>query len=127
MCLLNLCLHTGAQFSLSTVTVSTESVGGSTPGVRVTWNTTTPPECVTSVTVNFRNKSRVLVAINTTTNISQTEFIQTGLQCATVYIITVVVVGETRDLGYSLQHGTVQVLVGGEIIVCTCEVLVTVF
>ena len=114
ICLQNLRLHTGAQFSSSIVTVRAESVGGSTPGVRVTWNTTVPPECVTSVAVNFRNKSRVLVATDTTTNTSQTEFIQTGLQCATVYTITVVIAGETRDLGYSLQFGTVQILVGGK-------------
>ena len=114
ICLLNLRLHTGAQFSSSTVTVSAESVGGSTPGARVTWNTTLPPECVASVAVNFRNKSRVLIATDTTTNTSQTEFIQTGLQCATVYTITVVIAGETRDLGYSLQYGTGQILVGGK-------------
>ena len=74
---------------------------------------------MTSVTVNIRNESRFLVATNTTKNTSQTEFIQTGLQCAT-YTITVVVTGETtEDLGgeYSLQYGTVQVLVGGKAIV----------
>ena len=69
---------------------------------------------MTYVAVNFRNKSRVLIATDTTTNTSQTEFIQTGLQCATVYTITVVIAGETRDLGYSLQYGTVQILVGGK-------------
>ena len=110
------------------VTVSAESVGGSTPGIRVTWSTTIPLECMTTVTVNFRNKSGFLVATNTTTNTSQTEFIQTGLKCAT-YTIRVVVTGETRDLGgeYSYQHGTVQVHVGGKAIVCMCEILVTVF
>ena len=96
-------------------------MGGFTPGVRVTWNTTVPPECMTSVMVNFRNKSTsLLVATYTTTNTSQTEFIQTGLQCVTNYSITVVVSGETRDLGFALQYGTVQVLVGGK--ACTCEI-----
>ena len=33
------------------------------------------------------------------------------LQCATV---TVVIAGETRDLGFILQYGTVQILVGGK-------------
>ena len=122
--LIKLPAYSGAQFSLSTVTVSAESVGGSTPGVRVTWSTTLPPECVVSVRVNFRNISGFLVAYNTTTNTLQTEFIQTGLQCAT-YTITVVVSGDTRDLGFSLQYGTVQV--GGNAIVCMCEILVMVF
>ena len=69
--LIKLPAYSGAQFSLSTVTVSAESVGGSTPGVRVTWSTTLPPECVVSVRVNFRNKSGFLVAYNTTTNTLQ--------------------------------------------------------
>ena len=30
-------MHAATQFSLSTVTMSAKSVGGSTPGVRVTW------------------------------------------------------------------------------------------
>ena len=69
--------------------------------------------------VNIRNGSRFLEVTNTTKIISQTEFIHTGLQCAT-YTITVVVTGETtEDLGgkYSLQYGTVQVLVWGKAIV----------
>ena len=37
-------MHAAAQFVISTVTVSVESVGGTTPGVRVTWNTTVPPD-----------------------------------------------------------------------------------
>ena len=118
-------IRAAAQFFLSTVTVSTESVGGSTPGARVTWSTTIPPECVTAVRVNFRNRSGILVATNTTTNTSQTEIIQTGLQCTT-YSITVLVSGEARDLGeFALLHSTAQVLVGGKAIVCMCEILVT--
>ena len=79
-------MHAAAQFHFYDVTVSAESVGGSTPGVRVTWNTRVPPECVTSVRVEFRTSSRgPAVATNTTTNTSQTEIIQTGLQCATRY------------------------------------------
>ena len=74
-------------------------MGGSTPGARVTWNTTVPPECVTSVTVEFRTSSRgPIVATYTTTNTSQTVVIQTGLQCgASYYYITVVVTGESQD------------------------------
>ena len=48
-----------------------------------------------SVRVEFRTSSRGTVVANyTTTNISsQTLVIQTGLQCATNYYITVVVTG----------------------------------
>ena len=45
------------QFHRHIVNVSAESVGGSTPGVRVTWNTTVTPECVTSVTVEWSKKT----------------------------------------------------------------------
>ena len=87
-----------AQFALKTVTASAESVDGSTPAVRVTWSTTIPPECVASVRVDFRTSSHgPPVATNTTTNTSVTEVIQTGLQCATNYYITVVVTGATSD------------------------------
>ena len=86
-----------SQFGLSTVTVSAESVDGSTPAARVTWSTTVPPQCVTSVTVEFRTSSRGPVVTNyTTTNTSQTEFIQ-SLQCATDYYITAVVTGVISD------------------------------
>ena len=71
--------HADAQFRSSNLTVRAESVGGSTPGARITWSTTLPPECVTSVSVNFRNTvNGRLEAINSTTNSSQTEIIQTG-------------------------------------------------
>ena len=107
-------MHTAAQLILSTVTVSAESVDDSTPGVRVTWNTT-PPECVTSVSVEFRNESYgPVVASNRTTNTSQTVVIQTGLQCATYYYITVVVTGETSD-GLHLTVTSRQVQVSLEV------------
>ena len=114
------------QFHLRTVTVSAESVGGPTPGVRVTWNTTLPPECVTSVRVEFRTSSHgPVVASNTTTNTSQTEIIQTGLQCGTYYYTRVVVTGELRPPGgmtathmMSPRHSDVQVIVGGKENVC---------
>ena len=93
--------HIAAQFSLSNLTVSTESVSGSTPVARVTWNTTIPPECVASVTVEFRTNSREpAVATYTTTNTSQTEFIQTGLQCGTSYYTKVVVILEKPQMIY---------------------------
>ena len=112
----DLIMHAGALFSLSTVTVSAESVRGSTPGVRVTWNTTVPPECVATVTVEFRTSSRGPVVVTyTTTNTSQTELIQTGLQCATNYYISVVVTGDGLHL--TLSSRQVQVLVGGREIV----------
>ena len=114
-------MHAATQFSFSTVTVSAESVGSSTPGVTVTWNTTVPPECVTSVRVEFRTISRgPVIATNTTTNASQTEVILTGLQCATNYYIRVIVSGELRLPGgmptthtLAPRHPDVQVLVGG--------------
>ena len=111
-------MHVVVQFHSSTVNVSAESVGGSTPGVRVTWNTTLPAECVTSVRVEFKTNSHgTVVATYTTTNTSQTEVIQTSLQCATDYYIRVVVTGETTPPSgtqmLSPIHPDVQVLVGG--------------
>ena len=108
------------------MTARAESVGGSTPGARVTWNTTVPPGCVTSVRVEFRTSSlEPVVATYTTTNTSETEIIQTGLQCDTNYYIRVVVTGElgppggmTTTLMMSSRHPDVQVLVGGKETVC---------
>ena len=113
--------HADAQFRSSAV--SAESVGGTTLGARVTWNTTLPPDCVTSVTVNFRATTNgVLVATYTTTNTSQTEIIQTGLQCGTSYNIKVVVSGKPRHQGVLVEQilssKQVQVLIGGKEIVC---------
>ena len=115
-------MHAVTQFHFFDVTVSAESVGGSTPGVRVTWRTTVPPECVTYVTVEFRTSNLgPVVASSTTTNASQTEIIQTGLRCSTNYYIRVVVTGEVRLPGgmtvtpmLSPRHPDVQVLVGGK-------------
>ena len=112
-------MHAAAQFTLPTVTVSAESVDGSTPAARVTWNTTVPPECVASVTVQFRtSRYGPVVATYTTTNTSQTEIIQTGLQCAAFYYIRVVITGVTSDGERVTQSSNqVQVLVGGKEIV----------
>ena len=94
-------------------------MGGSTPGVRVTWNTTVPPECVTSVRVEFRNESYgPVVAIYNTTNASETEIVQTDLQCATEYYISVVLNAELYYIGYyhmpfTLWSEQVQVIAGG--------------
>ena len=109
-------MHTAARFSLSNVTVSAESVDGPTPAVRVTWNTTARPECVTSVRVEFRNNSlRDVVAAYTTTNTSGTAVIQTGLQCATNYYIRVLVIGAASDGSRPTRSSPlVQVLVGGK-------------
>ena len=111
-------MHAVTQFHFRNVKIlSAESVVGTTPGVRVTWSTTVPPECVASVTVEFRLTSRhgSVVVTNTTTNTSQTEVIQTGLQCATSYYIRVVVTGKLRPMPPTLSptHPDVQVLVGG--------------
>ena len=120
-------MHAATQFhSHTVVTLSAESVGGSTPGVRVTWSTTVPPECVAFVRVEFRTSSRgPVVATYNTTNTSQTEVVQSGLQCATNYYIRVVVSGELRTPGgmpyiqmLSPIHSDVKVLVGGNETVC---------
>ena len=101
-----------AQFSVKTVTMSAESVNGS---VRVTWSTTIPPQCVTSVAVKFRTSVRGPVEATYTTNdASQTEFIQTGFQCSTYYYIAVNVTGDTSDgKRPTLRSRTMQVLVSG--------------
>ena len=107
-------IHTAIQFSRSTVTASAESVDRPTPAARVTWSTTVPPECVASVRVEFRNSSTgPVVATYTTNSTSQTEFIQTGLQCGTYYYyITVVVTGQLSD-GSRPTLNSRQVVVGG--------------
>ena len=83
--------HVAGRFSLSTVTLSAENVRGFVPpAARVTWSTTAPPECVTSVTVDFRTSRRgSVVATYTTNNTLENDFIQTGLQCAIYYISAV--------------------------------------
>ena len=120
LCAFGTFMHTVGEFHHRNVTVSAVSVGGLTPGVRVTWNTTVPTECVTSMRVEFRT-SRHGVVTYTTTNTSETEVIQTGLQCARLYYIRVVVTGNisggTQPL--SPRHSDVQVLVGGKETVCT--------
>ena len=63
-------MHSVTQFHFLAVTLSAESVVGTTPGVRVTWNTTVPPECVASVTVEFRTSRHGPIARNATTRTS---------------------------------------------------------
>ena len=115
--------HADAQFLSSYLTVRAENVNGTTSGVRVTWSTTIPPECVIAVVVNFRTTpSERLAAAYTTTNTSQTEVIQTGLKCGTNYYITVLVRGKPRYQGVPidqfLSSNQVQVSIGGKEIVC---------
>ena len=114
-------MHAAAQFSLSTVTASAESVDGPTPAARVTWNTTAPHECVAFVRLEFRTSIQVIysqgpvVTTYTTNDTSQTEIIQTGLQCATNYYISVVVAGAASDGSHpTLSSRQVQVFVGGK-------------
>ena len=113
-------MHAATQFGLSTVTVGAVSLNSSTPTARVTWSTTIPPECVTSVMVEFRTDRLGSVLANyITTNTSGTAVIQTGLQCVTNYYIRVVVTGAASDGQYGTQSSRqVQVLVGGKEIVC---------
>ena len=105
-----------AQFTLSTVTVSAESVDGPTPAARVTWSTTAPPECVASVRVEFRalRQSGLVTPTYTTNDTSGTAVIQTGLRCDTYYYITAVVTAETSDgIHPTLRSRPVQVFVNG--------------
>jgi len=97
--------------------VSAERVDGPTPGARVSWNTTVPPECVASVRVEFTPSSHEsIVRSYATTNTSQTEVIQIGLQCATTYYIRVVVAG-ALSIG-TLSGSQVKVVLEGKIIMC---------
>ena len=111
-------MHTAGQFSSSVITVSAKSVGGSIPAARVNWSTTIPHECVTSVRVDFRTKPSAqgdVVATYTTTNTSETEFVQTGLRCGTWYYITVVVAGElSGSVQVTASSRPAQALVGGK-------------
>ena len=75
--------------------------------------------------VEFRTSSYgPVVATYTTTNTSQTEVIQTGLQCATNYYIRVVVTGNIRRPGGMTvtvmvsSRSDVQIFVGGKETVC---------
>ena len=105
-------MHSAVLFS--TTTANAESVGG---GVRVTWNTTAPPECTISVTVEFRNDSHgpVVATYNyNTTNASETVIVQTDLQCATEYYICAVLKAELYYcIPVTLWSEKVQVIVGG--------------
>ena len=94
--------------------MSAEREDGPTPGARVTWSTTVPPECVASITVDFRTSSSGSVVRSYTINsTSGTEVIQTGLQCGTTYYIRVVVTG-VASLS-TLNSSQVQVQVPGKI------------
>ena len=86
---------------------------GSTPGVRVTWNITVPPDCVALVRVKFRlNLQGRVVSTYNATNVSETKVIQTGLQCATKYYIRVVADSEMdKNVWKSPQ---MPVFVGGK-------------
>ena len=91
------------------------------------WNTTAPSECVASVRVDFRTSSHgPVVATNTTNNTSQTEVIQTGLQCGIYYYVSVVVTGETSDgMHATVSSRPVQVeLPGGKISYTACICIV---
>ena len=95
--------------------MTVESENGSTPGVRVTWSTTAPPECVASVRVEFRRSAvGSVVTSYTTTNTSGTEVIQSKLQCATEYYVRVFVIAVSRLGGIQLQGIQERVVVGGK-------------
>ena len=125
-------MHAVTEFHKFIVTARAESVDGTTPGARVAWNTTVPPECVTSVRVELRLSSGGPAVTNyTTTNTSQTEVIQTGLQCDTNYYIRVVVTGNIRRPGgmtatpmLSPIHPDVKIFVGGKETVCMMVMLI---
>ena len=98
--------------------MSAEREDGSTPGARVTWSTTAPPECVASVRVEFRTSmitGSPVVRSYTTTNTSETEVIQTDLQCATTYYMRVVITGVPLLDHCTLASNQVNVTVGGKV------------
>ena len=125
-------MHAVTQFNFFNVTARAESVDGITPGARVAWNSTVPPECVTSVRVEFKLSSGGPAVTNyTTTNTSQTEVIQTGLQCGTYYYIRVLITGDLRPpVGkpatpmLSPIHPDVKIFVGGKETVCMTVMLI---
>ena len=109
--------YTFAEFILlGNVTImSAESVNGSTPGVRVTWNITVPAECVALVRVKFRLRLQgEIVSSYNTTNVSENEIIQTDLKCGTTYYIRVVVDQSENDTGTWKNQRTDKVFVGGK-------------
>ena len=88
-------------------------MGGSTPGVRVIWNIKIPPACVTLLRVKIKLSEIGNVSFTyNTTNISETEVIQTGLQCATKYYIRVVVDSSTGKKNKWKSPQVESVLVG---------------
>ena len=94
--------------------MSAESVGGSIPGARVTWNTTASPECVAAVRIVFRSsRYGSEVTSYTTTNTSGTHIIQSPLECATEYYVRVFVIGK-RLGGEQKQSIQKRVVVGGK-------------
>ena len=95
--------------------MSAESVSGSIPGVRVTWSTNAPPECIVSVRVVFRRSTHGSEVANyTTTNTSGTQVIQSPLQCATNYYVRVFIIAVSRLGGIQLQSSQKRVVVGGK-------------
>ena len=97
--------------------MSAESVGGSTPAVRVTWSTTAPTECVASVRVVFRSSTHgAVVTSYTTNNTSGTQVIQSPLRirCATEYYVRVLVAAVQRLGGVELYSMQKRVVVGGK-------------
>ena len=96
--------------------MSAESANGSTPGVRVAWSTTAPPECVAFATVHFRRgRHGSVVSSYTTTNTSGTRVIHSPLQCATEYYVRVFITAESQRLGgVQLQSIQKRVVVGGK-------------
>ena len=90
-------------------------MNGSTPGVRVNWNTTTPPECVASVRVVFRRSTLGgEVTRYTTNNTTGTQVIQSRLECATEYYVRAFVAGVQTLNDVEQQSIQKRVVVGGK-------------
>ena len=101
--------------SAESVAVGTDSMNRSTHGARVTWSTEIPPECVASVTVEFRTSNRgPVVATNSTTTRSKTELIQTGLQHAINYYTLTVTGNICVGVCPTLTTRQKQVCIGGK-------------
>lgn len=81
------------------------------PGVRIAWNTTIPPQCIQLIKVN--NETDVLY---TTINAIQMEAILSDLHCDRRYNIHITIEGKYDDGHYKAWSRSVPVHVGGMIV-----------
>ena len=99
--------------------MSAESVGGSTPVVKVTWSTTALPECVAYVRVVFRRSTHGVEVTRYTTNntsgmhSSHSESTTVHVLQSTMHVRVFVAAVQTLS-GVELQSMQNRVVVGGK-------------